>query len=334
MNLSLGMLCTAIVVLFVVGILGGYIGARIAPAPRTVLEDGSKTIVPVSQHITVSPSKIGEDVVVTQGKSVVLLVQQKNKETVPLGRGIILTNDGIVASTQRFSDIPLAAVLEDGSVVAPLTFIGQDTLSGIIFFRIPDQILPPVTLAQSAPKVGAEMLSIIRDERTMHVASGRHTLSAIVAPDGKHAPGVQQVGILSGDSPTLPGMALFDDSGALVGVMNDEDTPTILLLPEITAALSRLSSNTLAQDPFSDIGITITWKTQQDRSGVFGVRAVVSSVVPKTPAFEASVKSGDILKQINGSAVTWDSPVWQLLTKPPITLLLLRQDEERTITLP
>lgn len=333
MNLSLGMLCTAIVVLFVVGIVGGYIGARIAPVPLTVLEDGSKTIIPVSQHITVSPSKIGEDVVVTQGKSVVLLVHQKNKETVPLGRGIILTNDGIVASTERFPDTPLAAVLEDGSV-APLTFIAHDILLGITFFRIPDQILPPVTLAQSAPKVGAEMLSIIRDERTMHVASGRHTLSAIVAPDGKHASGVQQVGILSGSSPVLPGMVLFNDNGALVGVMNGEDTPTMLLLPDITAALSRLSSNTLAQDPFSDIGITIVWKTQQDRSGVFGVRAVVSSVAPKTRAFDAGVKSGDILKQINGSAVTWDSPVWQLLTKPPSTLLLLRQDEERTVTLP
>lgn len=333
-RLSLGIICIGVILFFLIGLAGGYIGSLFAPSPITVLPNGDRTIVPVSQQVTISPSKKGEDITSTQGKSVLLLVKQTTKGILPIGTGIILTNDGVVMSTKAISDTTLFGLGEDGSLSALLA-IGQDELSGIAFFRIPDQILPPVALAQSVPHAGSEVISIFRNEQTMRPTSSRHTLSGIVAPEGEHAPGIQQVAYLAGESSSLPvGAALFNDEGALVGAMREGGTPTMLLVPDITAALSRLSANTLTLNPFRAAGLTVAWKIAQDLSGVFGMRAVVSQVTLKTPAFNAGIKSGDIITSIRGKTITWDSELSELISKTPFTLSLIRQGEERTVAIP
>ncbi len=332
LRLSLGNIVLGIFLLFLIGTAGGYLGYRLAPAPLTVLPNGDRTIVPISQHVTISPSKTGEDIITTQGKSVLLLVEQTTKGIKPMGNGIIVTNDGVVVSTQSSSNTALSAVLDDGSITT-LTPAGVDALSGLTFFRIPDQILPPVTLAQSAANVGSEVISIARNDTTMRPTASRHIVSAIIAPDSAQAPGIQQVALLSGTVPS-PGAAFFDDEGRLVGALRTGETPTMISVTDIAAALSRLSAGTLTEDPFATPGFTVSWKLMQDSAGIFGMRAVVSSVSPKSPAFTAGIKVGDILTSNNGKAITWDSSLSQALTKPPFTLSLVREGEERTVILP
>ncbi len=332
LRLSLGSIIVGIFLLFGIGIAGGYLGYRLSPAPLTILPNGDRTIVPVSQHVTISPSKTGEDIVATQGKSVLLLVEQTPKGVKPVGNGIILTNDGVVVSTQSFPDTPLSAVLDDGSIAA-LTPAGVDTLSGLTFFRILDQILPPVTLAQSAANAGSEVISIARNDATMRPTASRHTVSAIIAPDNTQAIRIQQVALVSG-TVLSPGTAFFNDEGRLVGVLRIGEVPTMISVPDITAALGRLSAGTLTEDPFAAPGFTVAWKLVQDAAGIFGMRAVVSSITPKSPAFTAGIKVGDILTSNNGKAITWDSSLSQALAKPPFTLSLVREGAERTVTLP
>lgn len=334
-RISLGMILLTIGILFAIGLLGGYAGSRFSTAPITVLPNGDRTIVPVNQQVTISPSKTGETIVATQGKSVLLLVQQTPKGITTVGTGIILTNDGVVMSTKELPETPLFAIGEDGNL-SSVTTIGRDILSGITFLKIPDQILPPITLAQSSPKAGAEVMSVFRDERTMHPSSSRHTISAIIAPEEETvAPGITQVAQLTGEHESLPsGTALFNDEGNLVGALRDGKIPTMLLVPDITSALARLSANTLSDNPFESTGLTITWKLQQDAAGIFAMRAIISHVTPKTPAFDAGLKAEDILTSINGNAITWDSTVSDALAKHPLTLSLVREASERTITLP
>jgi len=332
LRLSLGSIILGFFLLFVIGIAGGYLGYRLAPAPLTVLPNGDRTIVPVSQHVTISPSKTGEDIVATQAKSVLLLVEQTTKGIKPVGNGITLTNDGVVVSTQSFPDTALSAVLDDGSIAA-LTPVGVDTLSGLTFFRIPDQILPPVTLAQSAANTGSEVISIARNTVTMRPTASRHTVSEITAPNDAGAPGIQQVALVSGAA-AQPGTAFFNDEGRLVGILRIGEISAMISVPDITAALGRLSAGTLTENPFAVPGFIVTWKLVQDAAGIFGMRAVVATITPKGPAFTAGIKVGDILTSNNGKAITWDSSLAQALAKPPFILSLIREGEERTITLP
>ncbi len=334
-RISLGIICLGIIVLFAIGIGGGYAGSRLNRAPIAVLPNGDRMIVPVSQQVTISPSKTGETIVATQSKSVLLLVQQTSKGITAVGTGIILTNDGVVMSTKQLPETPLFATSEDGTL-SSITTIGRDVLSGITFLRIPDQILSPIILAQSSPTVGAEVISVFRDERTMRSSSSRHTISAIITPETEDvAPGIAQVAQLTNENDSLPaGTALFNDEGNLVGALRDGKVPTMLLVPDITAALSRLSANALSQNPFETTGFMIAWNLRQDTTGTFAMRAIISRVTPKTPAFDANIKTGDILVSINGNAITWDSIVSDMLTKLPLTLSLIREGNERTITLP
>lgn len=332
-RLSLGLICIGIALFFLVGGLGGYTASRLIPAPVTVLQTGDRTVIPVSQQVTISPSKNTESIVSAQGKSILVLVKQTPKGIVPLGTGIILTNDGVIMSTKAISEPSISALGEDG-VLSPITLIGHDTLSDITFFRIADQILPPVTLAQSSPAIGSEIVNIFRDYHTIRIGAVKYTVSNIVAPDTENAPGLQRVGLLSGTaSPAIPGTALFNDEGRLVGAILEKEAPTMVLVSDITDALSRLSANTLAEDPFAATGIQITWRLEKDTSGALAMLAAISHIDQKSPSFTAGIKTGDIITAINGNAITWDSVISKALEKPPISISVLRQGEERTITL-
>lgn len=333
-RLSLGLICIGIALFFLVGGLGGYTASRLISAPVTVLQTGDRTVVPVSQQVTISPSKNTESIASAQGKSVLVLVKQTSKAIVPLGTGIILTNDGVIMSTKAISEPSISALGEDGTL-SPITLIGHDALSDITFFRIADQILPPVTLAQSSPAVGSEIVNIFRDYHTMHIGAVKYTVSTIIAPDTENAPGIQRVGLLSGSASSVtPGTALFNDEGRLVGAMLEKEAPTMVLVSDITDALSRLSANTLAEDPFATTGIGITWRLEKDISGTLAMMAVISHIDPKSPSFTAGIKPGDVITAINGNAITWDSIVSKALEKTPLSISVLRQGEERTITLP
>ncbi len=331
-RLSLGLICMGILIFFAIGLSGGYIGSRFTPQRITVLPNGDRTIIPVSQQVTISPSKKGEEIALTQGKSVMLIVKETPKGIISFGEGIIMTNDGVIMAAQALPDGPLFAIGEEGSMT-PLTVIGTDLLSSITFMKIPDQILPPVTLAQNAPNVGSELIALFRDDKTMHIAASRHTLSAIIAPDVSDALGIQQVALLTG-SPLPPGTPLFTDEGRFSGVAREGLSQTTILVPDITAALSRLSNSTLSENPFKTLGFTVIWKLEKDIAGTFGIRAVVDTVTSKTSASDAGMKNGDILISSNGNIITWDSMLYPALAKRPLTFSLIRQNEERTIILP
>lgn len=334
-RLSVGLIFLGLLIVLVIGIAGGYIGSRFTPAPITVLPNGDRTIVPVSQQVTISPSKAGEDIVATQGKSILLLVTQTPKGISYVGSGVIMTNDGVIATVSDLPDTtPLFALGESGTLTA-VTHIGLDALSGIAFLKIADQILPPVTLSQAPPAVGAELIALSRGEQTGTPIASRHTLSALIAPEDGAAVGIQQVGVITGSTLPLPAStALFTDEGRLAGIISSGDTLTLLLIPDITAALSRLSSNTLAENPFATRGFTVSWKLAEDAAGTLGMRAIVRQLTPKTQAIEVGLKVGDVLVSANGNPITWDSSLPSAITKSPLLLSILRQAEERTLSFP
>jgi S1-C subfamily serine protease len=295
-----------------------------------VLPGENRTIVPVSQQVTISPNKSAEAIIAAQGRSIVLLATNGAKGITPVGTGVILTNDGVVVSTHTTNQNELSAIQDDGSVT-PLTYIGQDALSGLFFFRIADRIVTPITLAQRSPSVGSELLGLFRDPVTMREAASHVTISSLIPSSPGTA--LQQVASTISSLPLVSGTALLNDDGHLAALVQEEHEKTAILVPDIAAALTRLSTQTLNQNSFADAGFEISWSTSPDTTGALAVRAHVSDVTPKKSAAVSGLKKGDIVTAVNGNAVTWDTPVSDALQKTPVTLSVLRDGEVRTIVL-
>ncbi|OGY37206.1 MAG: hypothetical protein A3E36_01235 [Candidatus Andersenbacteria bacterium RIFCSPHIGHO2_12_FULL_45_11b] len=334
-KISLGSLLVFIILLGGVGALGGYIGTRMV-TPKQVATNSSseqtKTIVPVTQQITISPGKLATDVIANKSKSIFLLAHKtSSKELQPFAIGVVLTNDGVIASTQPGGSSPVVAVGEDGAQVT-LTGIGTDTLTGLHFFRLDHKVVTPIDVAQLAPRIGASLLGVFRSSTTMAPSTQFTHLSGITPPNEDSAPGIQQIGVLQRVQPVLlPGTALLDDDGRLAGLLQDSEHASLLLSPDIQQALGRLSANNLSQNPLADFGLAITWTLQENDQSVFAVRAIAQSITPKTVAGQAGIKNGDIITAINGNTITWDSSILRLLGGNQIQLSVMRNGELHTI---
>ncbi|HSX24726.1 MAG TPA: PDZ domain-containing protein [Candidatus Andersenbacteria bacterium] len=335
-KVSLPFLILLIILLACVGGLGGYIGARIV-VPRYSMpassSSDSNTIVPVTQQITVSPSKLATDTVATKSKSIFLLAHQTAKGLKPFAMGVAVTNDGVIISTQDGGSDPVIAVGEDATST-PITTLGTDTLTGLHFFRLDHTVVTPIDVSQANPKIGATMLALFRSSMTMASASEATYLSELIPAPQNSAPGLQQAGLIQQVSPALPaGTALLDDEGRLAALVETGENTEIILSSDIQEAISRLSSGSLTNNPFTDVGFTIAWTLQQNNESVFAVRAVAQSVTPKNIASDAGLKNGDIITAINGNAITWDSSIIKLLTNNQIQLSIMRNNEPLTITI-
>ncbi|MEK7499498.1 MAG: hypothetical protein AAB649_02735, partial [Patescibacteria group bacterium] len=146
-RLPLSALVFIFLLILCVAIGGGIAGSRMFAQPLPLRSDGNGTIVPVSQQVTVSPSKLASDIVSSYGKSVFLIAEENTKSLSALGTGLALTNDGIIMSLADTKEKHVVAVGEDGAIFQ-LGKIGRDELSGISFFKASDRIITPFNVSQ------------------------------------------------------------------------------------------------------------------------------------------------------------------------------------------
>ncbi len=331
-GLSLSSIVLTLVLLFGVGILGGIIGSRIFSIQLPLRSDTNQTIVPVSQQVTVSPSKLASDLVANHGKSVFLLAHETPKGITAFGTGVALTNDGVIMSVQDAGKDVVVGIGEDG-VVFPLTAIGKDELSGISFYKASDRIVPPFNLLQNTLRTGSSVLALYRQVDTAQIAANSAIFSTTLLPLDTNAPGIQKLAQLESTAVIPTGAALVDENGNLAGVLLTPEKNIALLTPDIRSALDRLSSNRLAYNPFTPLGFTISWKPQLDANRTMRIESVVTSVTNTSPASAAELKVGDIITAIGGNAVSWDTTVIDALDTTPTILTVMRQGEQRTVSI-
>lgn len=333
-KLSLGSLVLLCVGILAIGALGAFIGAKIA-SPRIVQQtsDSNHTVVPISQEITVSPSKLITDIASSKSKSVVVLAHQSSKGITAFATGVIITNDGVILSPQDGGSDPVVAIGDD-TAITPVTHIGQDSLTGLHFFKLDHALVTPIELSQTPPQVGASLAGLLRTQQTMRPGVALTSLAQIIPPSDHTASGIQQVGIYQ---PTqiaiLAGTPLLNEDGTLSGIVSDTENHVALLVPDIKSAISRLSSSTLASNPYTDIGFTITWNLAQDTQSHLLVQAAVQSVTPGSFAAKAGLKSGDSIISINNNAITWDSDIQTLIAQPEVRVDILRSGKPQTIVI-
>lgn len=332
-RLSLRYIILTVVLLLCFGIVGGALGSYIFSPSLPLTSDTNRTIVPVSQQVTVSPSKLAQDLAALHTKSVFLLAQETAKGIQSLGIGTALTNDGVIMSLQELKTEGAAALGEDG-VVLPLVLIGKDELSGIFFYKASDRIVPPFNLLQNAPRTGSSFLALSREHNTAQLSASSVTFSTTLLPTEKDASGLQK--IMKFDSTTLlpPGTPLIDENGNLAAVVLNAELHTALFVSDIRSALERLSGNRLAHDPFTSLGFTLSWNAALDASKVMKIGSVVASVTLGSPADTAGLETGDTVTAISGNTVSWDTNIVDALQGKPLLLTVVRKGENRTISIP
>lgn len=334
-KVSLGMLILVILLLSCIGAIGGYIGAHLNTSSHIQTLPSSNTggdMIPVSQQITVSPGKLASDTIASKSKSVFLLAHQTTNGFKGFAMGIAVTNDGIVASTQNGGTDPVFAIGDDATAIEA-SFIGTDTLTGLHFFKLTNRLISPIDVAQTTPKVGSTLLALSRSTVTIAPVA-QTTILSLIAPASPDTPeGIQQVGMIQQLTSTMAGSALLDEDGKLEGLLRDSNESLVVFASDIAQALTRLSSNTLTQNPFTDLGFSIAWSLQQDNQSHVSIKAVVQSVTPKSIAAQADLKTGDIITAVNASTVTWDSNFTSLLSGNQLQLNILRNGTPASITL-
>ncbi len=331
-GLSLGVIFLVFIALLFIGIAGGFLGSRIFSLPLPLSSDTNQTIVPINQQVTVSPSKLAADITSSHGKSVFLLAQETPKGIVAYGTGIALTNDGVIMSVVDAAKEATVAIGEDGTVAA-LTLIGRDELSGISFYKASDRIVSPLGLLQHTPRTGSSFLALYRQSDTTQISAHSVSVVAPILPSEKDAPGIQKIAQLE-NAATLPiGTPFVDENGNLAGVVLHPETNRGIFVSDIRSALERLSANRLTYNPFTSLGFTASWRSQLDTNRTMTIGSVVSSVTKGSPADTAGLKVGDRISAVGGNAVSWDTNFLDALNANPVLLTVMRQDEQRTISI-
>lgn len=331
-RLPLSALIFIFIIILCVAIGGGIVGSRMLASQLPMRSDGSGTIVPVSQQVTVSPSKLASDIVATSGKSVFLIAHKNTKSISALGTGLALTNDGIIMSLIDTKEEDAVGIGEDGSIF-PLTPIGHDELSGISFFKASDRIVTPLKVSQDTPLVGSSFLALFRQEDSAQITAHPAAFSATQLPTEATAPGIQKIASMESSTPIPLGAALMDENGNLAGVVLDPIKNSAMFVSDVRSALSRLSSNQLSSDPFTLLGFTVSWKTQIEGNNALRVKSIISSITKNSPADIAGLQTGDILTAIAGNTVSWDTSIIDALNTKPVNLTILRQEQVRQISI-
>ena len=234
-------------------------------------------------------------------------------------------------STQKPTKEKIVAIGEDGDAI-PLTTIGYDELSGIYFYKLSGKIVTPVNLAGQAPRIGSSFLAVSRQNDTAKISVQNGIISANILPGEQGAPGVQSLGQLQSTNTLSSGSALLDEEGNLVGALLSAEEKTALLISDIRLALERLSANKFTYNPFTTLGITLSWKAQLDENKKTHIRSVVTQVENSGQAQVAGLQVGDTVTAIGGSAVSWDTNIIKLLDTKPLSLAIVRKGEQRTIS--
>ncbi len=330
-RVSLGSLVLALIILAAIGIMGGYIGTRIFPPQQPLISGDDRSIIPIAQQVVISPNKSAQENVSQASRSIYLLAETASRGITPLGSATAITNDGILMTTVDATGDGLLAIGENGQSMQ-LSPIGTDALTGISFLKASGQIVTPLEMAQNAPRPGEMLLAPYRQPSIAQIATASTMMSGTTLPSDSYAPGLQKLAQLTAPVDVPSGTPLLDDAGTLAGMLIDPENGTAIVISDIRSALDRLSSGSLAKNPFADLGFTVSWRGQVNEVPSITIASVVDSVAQNGNAAKAGMRAGDVITAVGGNTLTWDTPLTPLLSPAPSTITVMRQGEQQTLS--
>jgi len=330
-RLSLRWVLLAVVIVLIVGTLGGLVGSRFSGSPRQPLTSNRDQIVTTVQEVSISPSKVTQELVAEHERSVFLLARGTTASASVFAVASVITNDGLLASIHPEGKGDVFGIDTTGALI-PLETVGRDVVYDIYYYRLRDGVVAPLDLAQANPTVGARSLAIWRSQETNTPIAQERMITEIILPRSNHAVGVQQVGRLNSEL-VLSGTPLLDDTGALVGLA-DAAAQTTIMIEDIRRSMERITTGNRETNPYDKFGFTPEFLFSPASDSVPATfRVEIASVASRTPA-AGQLLAGDTLLAVSDTETTWGDSLVELLSQSQsVEVTISRGEQEQTVSL-
>ncbi|MGH9858166.1 MAG: hypothetical protein ACRD4B_10020, partial [Acidobacteriota bacterium] len=282
-RISFGGLLLALLFLLAVGVGGGVLGARygIAPLPPLTSEIATERLVATVQEVTLSPSTAHTDLIKDRKRSVIALGQVTGSSVTLRGLAAVITNDGLLVSTIDTSSFDnLSAFTADGTRVA-VAKVGDDTLYGLTYYRLQNNVLTPFELASNDPSPGQDLIALSRAEATLEPDIAITQVRSYKLPPESRAAGVLRYILFDEEVSLLPGTPILDEEGRVAAISVGTGEDRALPVTYLTSSLNRVTQGRREYNPFTQFGFTVSPEfvfRERDNALVFSLQ--VATITP------------------------------------------------------
>jgi serine protease Do len=266
-------------------------------------------------------------------------------DTQSLGSGFVISKDGYVLTNHHVvkdADEIIVKFSDRRELVAKL--IGSDARTDVALLRVDATDLPAVTIGDpNNLQVGEWVLAI-----GSPFVFEQSVTAGIVSAKGRSLPGGNYVPFIQTDVAINPGNSggpLFNMDGKVVGINSQIYSRTGGFMGLSFAIPMDVVMNVVEQIKKSGkaahgwLGVQIQDVTRELAES-FGMKkphgALVSKVMPGSPAEKAKLQIGDIITEFNGHSIENSGDLPPMVGMTPIndkaTLKVIRQGNEETVT--
>ncbi|MGZ8136799.1 MAG: DegQ family serine endoprotease [Methylococcaceae bacterium] len=266
-------------------------------------------------------------------------------DTQSLGSGFIISQDGYVLTNHHVvkdADEIVVKLSDRRELVAKL--IGSDARTDVALLKVEATSLPTVAIGSPEQlQVGEWVLAI-----GSPFGFEQSVTAGIVSAKGRSLPGGNYVPFIQTDVAINPGNSggpLFNMDGKVIGINSQIYSRTGGFMGLSFAIPMDVVMNVVDQIKTSGraahgwLGVQIQDVTRELAES-FGMQkpqgALVSRIVPGSPAEKADLKIGDIITEFNGQTIENSGDLPPMVGMTPInekaTLKIIRQGEAKTIS--
>lgn len=266
------------------------------------------------------------------------------RDTTSLGSGFIISPDGYVLTNHHVvkdADEIVVKFSDRRELLAKL--IGSDARTDVALLKVEAKELPAVTIGDpNKLQVGEWVLAI-----GSPFGFEQSVTAGIVSAKGRSLPGGNYVPFIQTDVAINPGNSggpLFNMDGKVVGINSQIYSRTGGFMGLSFAIPMDVVMNVVDQIKASGkashgwLGVQIQDVTRELAES-FGMKkpqgALVSKIIPGSPAEKAGLQIGDIITEFNGQQIETSGDLPPMVGITPIdekaTLKIIRQGENKTI---
>ena len=266
------------------------------------------------------------------------------RDTTSLGSGFIISQDGYVLTNQHVvkdADEIVVKFSDRRELIAKL--VGSDARTDVALLKVEAKDLPAVTIGDPNKLLVGEWVLAIGSPFGFEqsVTAGIVSAKGRSLPDGNYVPFIQtDVAINPGNS----GGPLFNMEGKVVGINSQIYSRTGGFMGLSFAIPMDIVMNVVNQIKATGkaahgwLGVQIQDVTRELAES-FGMKktqgALVSKILPGSPAEKADLQIGDIIIEFNGQQIETSGDLPPMVGMTPIndkaTLKIIRQGETKTV---